>query len=358
MKKMKHCARLIAILLAAALFGGAAAHAAGEIESETDSAAAYLAGREILEGDENGKLNLDGTLTRAELAAILTRLDFAADGGLDEWDSWGKEHFSDPENRYSAFTDVPGWALPYAEYCYQRGLMKGVSETKFDQSAEVSPKMICAVILRYRGIAETDWGYDTSVEKARELGIAPGEGLDGAAVTRGVVAVVVRRGMEYAEDKAAAVTPAEPLRTEPESAPQETALGEAPATTIGEMKAEIVRLTNEEREKAGLSPLEVLPELMDCAQAKAQDFLDNGYYGHISPKYGTAAEMIKGFIVNALTAAENIGLAKNTPEEIFSDWIASPGHRDIILTKRLTHIGVGIVKGSNGYAWVQQFVKL
>jgi uncharacterized protein YkwD len=130
--------------------------------------------------------------------------------------------------------------------------------------------------------------------------------------------------------------------------------------SIGEMKAEIVRLTNEERAKAGLPALEILPELMDCAQAKADDMKDSHYYGHKSPVYGTADEMIFRFVPQAGTAVENIAAWAATPQEAFASWMgSSKGHCETILTARLTHIGVGIASGADGgYWWVQQFVRL
>lgn len=130
--------------------------------------------------------------------------------------------------------------------------------------------------------------------------------------------------------------------------------------SIEEMKEEIVRLTNEARAEAGLAPLEVLPELTQCAQDKAQDMIDNHYYGHNSPKYGSAEDMIFLYVPSAATAAENIAAWHTTPESAFQSWMESTkGHREIILTARLTHIGVGIVEGADGgYWWVQHFARI
>jgi uncharacterized protein YkwD len=350
-------------MLGTLLFGGGAAYAA----DETDDAAAHLAGLGVYQGDENGNLNLASSLTRAELAVILTRLDFIANSaspetGLAEWRDWGEAHFSDPENRYNKFTDLPDWALPYIEYCYERGFVKGVTDTSFEPQTAVNPKMVCTVILRFLGVKETDWDYGTSIEKARSLGLLPDDGVDGETITRGIMAVVIRRGLEYEAGNTAPEVAAEtPIKIAPQpDAPEPPASSAAPAMTIDEMKAEIVRLTNEERVKAGLPELMVLPELMDCAQAKAQDFIESHYYGHISPIYGSAEDMIFSFVPNAGTAAENIAPWCRTPEEAFRGWIESTkGHREIILTERLTHIGVGIVEGKGGGYWfVQQFVRL
>lgn len=145
----------------------------------------------------------------------------------------------------------------------------------------------------------------------------------------------------------------------PEAAATPTEPVEDPAMTIDEMKAEIVRLTNAERVKAGLPELEVLPELMDCAQAKAQDFMDNHYYGHNSPVYGTPGKMISSFVPNSRGSGENIAPWTKTPEEAFAGWVISSGHMDNILEPRFTHIGIGIVEGvDGGYWWVQHFATL
>lgn len=348
---------VLSLALTFALLGSTAALAA----SEVDTAAAYLVEHGIFVGDENGNLNLDQSLTRAELAVILTRLDYlSTPGGLEEWIDWGKEHFSDPQRRCNTFTDLPTWVLPFIEYCYQRGLMVGVGDNRFDPQGKVNPQMAATVMLRFCGIRETDWNYQTSVEKARNIGIAPSDGMDGARVLRGTMAVMIYRGIQYTET---GTVPDEPVKPAPDttSPPQVTPpASETSAQTLNEMKAEIVRLTNEARAEAGLSPLEVLPELMQCAQDKAQDMVDNHYYGHNSPKYGAAEDMIFSYIPNAATAAENIAAWNATPEAAFQSWMDSTkGHREIILTARLTHIGVGIVEGADGgYWWVQHFVKI
>jgi uncharacterized protein YkwD len=347
-----------AVLLAAAILGGAPVYGAGESET----AAVYLAGRGVYEGDENGDQMLDKSLTRAELAVILTRLDFAdAPGGLDEWRNWGAAHFSDTENRYNKFADIPNWALPYIEYCYQRGLMNGVGENRFDPQGEVNPKMACTVILRYCGIPEAD--YNTSVEKAQNIGIAPNDGVSGETVLRGTMAVIIRRGMDY-DGTPPAETPVLPQNTPTPSEPP--AQTEAQAMTIDEMKAEIVRLTNEERVKRGLPALEVLPALMDCAQTKADDMLVNRYWGHNSPVYGTHNEMIRAFVPGVMAQGASYGGWENltvgsvaTAPGAFNEWIYSEEHRANILEKHISHIGVGIAVGTDGrYYWVQQFIAL
>ncbi len=327
---------------------------------EWDDAVRFVTEKKIFEGDDNGNLNLDSGLTRAELAVILTRLEFSQPpGDLSEWEAWGRARFSDPETRYNKFSDVPDWALPYVEYCYQMGYMRGVGGDLFDPQGTVNPKMACTVMLRYCRIAGADWDYDTSVSKAQALGIAPADGVNGNAILRGTMAVIIHKGIQY-NDAASPppVTTPEPVPTTTPALPEETPLpAETPAMTIDEMKSEIVRLTNEARAAAGVPGLEVLPELMECAQAKADDFLENGYFGHNSPTYGTSGEMIRQFIPNAGSTGENIGTWADTPQKMFEGWAGSPSHYALILSSKYTYIGVGIVQSADGgFAWVQQFI--
>ena len=348
--------RTIVIILAIALSLALAAPALAA--SETEEAAAYLAKRGILKGDASGNLNLSSGLNRAELAAILTRLDFMdTPRGLAEWDEWGEEHFSDPENIINKFTDIPAWALPYVEYCYECSLMKGTSATRFDPQGKVSPKMACTVVLRYCRIAETDWSYDTSLEKARAIGIAPADGMGGDIILRGTMAVMICRGIRYAENDASQNGDAQDATASP---PPCDVLPPQATTTPAEMKAELIRLTNAERAKAGLPALEPLPALMDCAQAKARDIIDTGYHAHYSPNYGTHNEMISSFVPGVSGGWENTALGPaSTAKEVLQVWMDSDGHRGAILQSKTTHIGVGVAVRKDGrYAWVQQFIKL
>jgi uncharacterized protein YkwD len=134
---------------------------------------------------------------------------------------------------------------------------------------------------------------------------------------------------------------------------------QTPAMTLDEMKAEIVRLTNEQRAQAGLPELAVLPVLMDTAQAKADDMRANDYYGHNSHTYGTPGDMIRAAIPQIRGCGENLAPWTKTPAEAFAGWVESTEHLKNIVNPRFTHIGIGIIEGANGgYWWVQQLVSL
>ena len=333
MKRFKRTFRAFAFVLAALTLGGFGAFAT----TEKQDAVVDITERGIYQGDENGDLNVDKGLTRAELAVILTRLDFTTPPlTLDDWDGESERYADDLSN---PFTDVPDWAVPYVEYCYVNGLMIGVGETEFNPQESVNPKMVCTVILRWLEIAETDWDYGTSLVKARELGLTNGADVYDATITRGDTALVIGRGINRRE-KAGAAKSAVPLAEDEE------------------MKAEVVRLMNREREKAGLAALEVLPELAECAQVKALDIVDDGYYSHDSPTFGMSHFMIKEYVPERLSSGEVL-VFRDTPAEAFAAWMNSEPHRANLLFPVFTHTGVGTAVNEQGNRiWVQQFVEL
>lgn len=63
-----------------------------------------------------------------------------------------------------------------------------------------------------------------------------------------------------------------------------------PSTTTSDVNAfeqEVVKLTNAERTKAGLSPLQTDDKLMAAAREKSQDMQSNNYFSHTSPTFGS-----------------------------------------------------------------------
>ena len=129
--------------------------------------------------------------------------------------------------------------------------------------------------------------------------------------------------------------------------PDSPILPESPtAEEIEAMKMEIIRLTNVERVNAGLNEVQVLPALMECAQAKADDMVINNYLGHISPVYGAPVDMISSYIKNAKNQRENIAVMgyplEFLPQSTINIWMGSAGHKAAILDPKNTHIGIGI----------------
>ena len=119
-------------------------------------------------------------------------------------------------------------------------------------------------------------------------------------------------------------------------------------------EAEVVRLVNEIRQQNGLRPLTANWELSRVARYKSQDMVDNRYFSHTSPTYGTPFQMIKAFGISYRTAGENIAYGYATPQAVVDGWMNSSGHRANILNASYTQIGVGYV--AQGNYWTQMFL--
>ncbi|SDW37040.1 uncharacterized protein, YkwD family [Marinococcus luteus] len=125
-----------------------------------------------------------------------------------------------------------------------------------------------------------------------------------------------------------------------------------------EFEQEVVRLTNEVRAENGLAPVEAESSLQSVADAKSQDMIENDYFAHESPTYGSPFEMMKEFGVSYEGAGENIAAGQDTPQDVVDAWMDSPGHRDNILNPDFTHIAIGYEEGGEyGQYWTQMFLE-
>ena len=121
---------------------------------------------------------------------------------------------------------------------------------------------------------------------------------------------------------------------------------------------EILNLVNAERKKQGLNPLVLNHTLNGVAMEKAFDMKEKNYFSHQSPTFGSPFEMLQHFGVKYQSAGENIAAGQKTSEQVMNDWMNSSGHRENILNKNYTELGVGYVEGgSKGTYWVQLFIK-
>jgi uncharacterized YkwD family protein/spore coat assembly protein SafA len=127
---------------------------------------------------------------------------------------------------------------------------------------------------------------------------------------------------------------------------------------IKALENQVINLVNVERAKAGLAPLKANWQLSRVARYKSQDMINNNYFDHISPTYGSPFNMMENFGIKFTAAGENIAMGQNTPQEVMNAWMNSPGHRSNILSPAYTDIGVGLAKTSSGVCyWTQDFIK-
>lgn len=125
------------------------------------------------------------------------------------------------------------------------------------------------------------------------------------------------------------------------------------ATNAEKMAKEVIRLTNIERRKYGLTELKYHAKLQQAAMTRAKELEIK--FAHERPDgsdIGTAA--FEAGVGNP--GGENIGAGFTKPEAVVKAWMDSDGHRTTMLQSHYTHIGVGYYKGKNGTGyWVQEF---
>ena len=119
---------------------------------------------------------------------------------------------------------------------------------------------------------------------------------------------------------------------------------------------EVFNLINNQRTKNGLSALKIDSEVQNVARIKAQDMVNNNYFSHTSPTYGSPFDMLKSFKVSYKTAGENIA-GNSSNSAAVTAWMNSSGHKANILNSSFNYTGIGVVTGSKyGKIYVQMFI--
>lgn len=119
---------------------------------------------------------------------------------------------------------------------------------------------------------------------------------------------------------------------------------------------EVFDLINAKRVANGLPALKIDDELQNVARIKAQDMVDNNYFSHTSPIYGSPFDMIKNFGISYKTAGENIA-GNSSNSGAVNAWMNSEGHKANILNSSFNYTGVGVVKSPKyGKVYVQMFM--
>ncbi len=109
---------------------------------------------------------------------------------------------------------------------------------------------------------------------------------------------------------------------------------------------EVIRLTNEKRAQNGLSPLSTNSVLSQAAQAKGADMLNKGYWAHVSPDGTQPWKFFADFGYKYRYAGENLARDFSNPTSAVDAWMASPSHKENLLSSKYKEIGVAVIEGS------------
>lgn len=119
---------------------------------------------------------------------------------------------------------------------------------------------------------------------------------------------------------------------------------------------EVFDLINKQRTNNGLATLKNDSEVQRVARIKAQDMVDNNYFSHTSPTYGSPFDMLKSFKISYKTAGENIA-GNSSNSSAVTAWMNSSGHKANILNSNFNYTGIGVVSSPKyGKMYVQLFI--
>lgn len=111
---------------------------------------------------------------------------------------------------------------------------------------------------------------------------------------------------------------------------------------------DVIDLTNKQRLEGNLPPLRVSDQLTVAARAKASDMFAKNYWAHISPDGLKPWSFITNSGYSYVYAGENLAKDFQNSFDVVKAWVASPAHRENLLSSRYNDIGVAVVNGTLG----------
>lgn len=108
---------------------------------------------------------------------------------------------------------------------------------------------------------------------------------------------------------------------------------------------EIVDTTNQYRLEKGLAELQTNSLLNEAAKQKAAHMFANNYWSHYSPDGTSPWWFLKNTGYSYTYAGENLARDFGDSKEVLQAWMASPTHKDNIISSKYKEIGVAVVNG-------------
>lgn len=138
-------------------------------------------------------------------------------------------------------------------------------------------------------------------------------------------------------------SPADPAATPPAPPPTSPlpAVTAEPPAAVPEIAELVLGLVNAERSGAGCPPLALEGRLGAAAQGHSDDMAANDFMDHTGSDGSQAGDRARAASYDWRGIGENVAAGHRTPAEVVAGWMASPGHRSIILTCAYVDAGVG-----------------
>ncbi|RDU38454.1 hypothetical protein DRW41_02500 [Neobacillus piezotolerans] len=126
-----------------------------------------------------------------------------------------------------------------------------------------------------------------------------------------------------------------------------------------EMGAEkqIFDLTNVLRVRHGLETVKWDEKTAEAAYGHSLDMFETNTFSHESEKYGDLSDRLKKARVVYQSAGENIAANYGDAPAVVEGWLNSKGHREALLNKDFTHLGVGVYRKYYTQNFIQKWLE-
>ena len=118
---------------------------------------------------------------------------------------------------------------------------------------------------------------------------------------------------------------------------------------------EVLRLTNIERYKQGISLLVMIAPLQDAGDIRAKEITIDYRKDHKRPDGSSCFTAIDPSFNRNRKMGENGYRTPTTPAQAVTGWMNSPGHRANILTREFVLFGCGVTTSNGIKHWIQMF---
>lgn len=109
---------------------------------------------------------------------------------------------------------------------------------------------------------------------------------------------------------------------------------------------DLLVITNQKRQEAGLSALVLDGALTQAAEQKASDMFSKNYWAHIAPDGTTPWFFIRNSGYEYLYAGENLARGYTSSNDVINAWMESPSHKENMLSPHYNDVGFAIREGA------------
>lgn len=120
---------------------------------------------------------------------------------------------------------------------------------------------------------------------------------------------------------------------------------------------EIFDITNVLRSRHNLKALKWDEKTSEAAYRHSKDMFEHNDFSHTSKKFGSLSDRLKTEKVVFQAAGENIAANYTDGPAVVEGWLNSKGHRESLLNKDFTHLGVGVYQKYYTQNFIQKWAK-